>query len=69
MDRAAVDILEPHGWVQAEGDAFPTERELVEQYLEPLASSSCCTPAVAAPVAVTLGGLRSTPRATGESCC
>lgn len=46
VDRAAVDILERHGWVQPEGDAFPTGRELVEQYLEPLAGTPDLAPHV-----------------------
>lgn len=39
VDRAAVDILVRHGWVPPEGDAFPTGRDLVERYLEPLAGT------------------------------
>ncbi len=38
VDAAAADLLERHGWVRPDGDAFPTGREIVEQYLEPLAA-------------------------------
>ena len=36
---AAADLLARHGWVLPDGDAFPTGRELVERYLEPLAAT------------------------------
>jgi thioredoxin reductase len=39
VDTAAVAILERHGWVMPEGDAYPTGRELVDHYLEPLAGT------------------------------
>ena len=39
VDTAAVAILERHGWVMPEGDGFPTGRELVDHYLEPLAGT------------------------------
>lgn len=39
VDTAAVAILERHGWVMPEGDAYPTGRELVDHYLEPLAGA------------------------------
>jgi thioredoxin reductase len=39
VDTAAVAILERHGWVMPDGDAYPTGRELVDHYLEPLAGT------------------------------
>lgn len=39
VDTAAVEILERHGWVMPEGDAYPTGRELVDHYLEPLSGT------------------------------
>lgn len=45
-DTAAVAILERHGWVLPEGDAYPTGRELVDHYLEPLAGTSELAPAI-----------------------
>jgi thioredoxin reductase len=39
VDGAAAALLERHGWVRPDGDAFPTGDELVEQYLEPLAAT------------------------------
>lgn len=36
VDAAAVAILERHGWVVPDGGAYPTGRELVDHYLEPL---------------------------------
>jgi thioredoxin reductase len=39
VDTAAVAILERHGWVMPGGDGYPTGRELVEHYLEPLAGT------------------------------
>lgn len=44
VDTAAVAILEGHGWVMPEGDAYPTGRELVDHYLEPLAGTSELAP-------------------------
>ena len=44
VDTAAVAILERHGWVMPEGDAYPTGRELVDHYLEPLAGTSELAP-------------------------
>ena len=38
VDTAAAALLGRSGWTQPDGDAFPTGRELVEQYLEPLAA-------------------------------
>jgi thioredoxin reductase len=37
VDTAAATLLERHGWVRPEGDTYPTGRDLVERYLEPLA--------------------------------
>ena len=55
VDAAAAALLERRGWVRPEGDAFPTGRELVEQYLEPLAG----TPELA-------GRIRVNSRVTGR---
>ncbi|HEY0874904.1 MAG TPA: NAD(P)-binding domain-containing protein [Vicinamibacterales bacterium] len=44
VDTAAVAILGRHGWVMPEGDAYPTGRELVDHYLEPLAGTSELAP-------------------------
>jgi thioredoxin reductase len=44
VDQAAVAMLERHGWVMPDGDAFPTGRDLVEHYLEPLAGTSALAP-------------------------
>lgn len=39
VDSASADLLERRGWVRPESDVYPTGRELVEQYLEPLAAT------------------------------
>lgn len=44
VDAEAVAILERHGWVMPDGDAYPTGRELVDHYLEPLAGTSELAP-------------------------
>ena len=46
VDKEAVAILERHGWVMPEGDAFPTGHDLVNHYLEPLAGSSDLAPCI-----------------------
>src|SRR5436190_23488220 len=46
VDPACKRLLAPTGWVAPDGDDLPTGRQLVEQYLEPLAA----TPALAAAV-------------------
>ena len=46
VDSAAVAILERHGWVMPDGDAYPTGRELVDHYLEPLAGTTDLAPFV-----------------------
>lgn len=46
VDRAAADVLERHGWVQPDGDSFPTGRDLIEQYLEPLAGVPDMAPCI-----------------------
>jgi thioredoxin reductase len=38
VDRVAVDLLSRQGWVQPNGEDFPTGLEFVAQYLEPLAA-------------------------------
>jgi thioredoxin reductase len=40
IDRAAARLLAPTGWNSPEPDAFPTGAELVERYLEPLATKT-----------------------------
>ena len=37
VDGAAAALLERRGWVRPDADAYPTGRDVVEQYLEPLA--------------------------------
>ena len=44
VDKAAVAILERHGWVMPEGNTYPTGHELVDHYLEPLAATSELAP-------------------------
>jgi thioredoxin reductase len=46
VDAAAGAILETHGWVRPDGDSYPTGREVIEQYLEPLAASPELEPVV-----------------------
>ena len=46
VDSAAVAMLERHGWVMPDGDAYPTGRELVDDYLEPLAGTTELAPFV-----------------------
>ena len=36
IDPAARELLVPTGWTEPDGEAYPTGRELVEQYLAPL---------------------------------
>jgi thioredoxin reductase len=38
VDAASAALLERSGWTRPDGEAFPTGRELVEQYLQPLAA-------------------------------
>lgn len=38
IDCAAADLLERHGWNAPDPETFPTGREIVERYLEPLAA-------------------------------
>jgi thioredoxin reductase len=46
VDPSAAAILERHGWIRPEGESHPTGRELVEQYLEPLAGTPELSPHV-----------------------
>lgn len=46
VDASAVAILERHGWVMPEGDAYPTGHDLVARYLEPLAGTSDLAPTI-----------------------
>ena len=39
VDRAAVALLERHGWARPDDEGFPTGRELAERYLDPLAAT------------------------------
>ncbi len=39
VEAASATLLERQGWTRPDGEAFPTGRELVEQYLEPLAAT------------------------------
>ncbi len=39
VDPAAARLLEPTGWVQPDGGAYPTGREWAETYLRPLAAA------------------------------
>lgn len=44
VDQAAEALLVPTGWSAPNGTTFPTGRELVEQYLEPLAHTDAIAP-------------------------
>lgn len=39
VDKAAVALLQTHGWREPDADALPTGQELVERYLRPLAQT------------------------------
>src|SRR5213596_637313 len=39
VDPAARELLAPTGWIEPDGEAYPTGRELVEQYLAPLGTA------------------------------
>jgi thioredoxin reductase len=39
VDPVAAGILEAHGWVRPADDSYPTGREVVEHYLEPLVAT------------------------------
>lgn len=39
VDKASAALLEELGWEQPDGNEYPTGRELVERYLEPLAAT------------------------------
>ena len=39
LDPAAVELLERDGWTAPAADGYPTGREIVERYLEPLAAT------------------------------
>jgi hypothetical protein len=43
-DKEAVKLLTAHGWRHPQADAFPTGRDLVVQYLEPLAKLPALDP-------------------------
>lgn len=44
IDAAATRLLEPTGWVRPDAGTLPTGRELVTQYLEPLARTEAIAP-------------------------
>jgi thioredoxin reductase len=44
VDTASATLLEATGWVRPDGGSHPTGRELVEQYLEPLAALPALRP-------------------------
>jgi thioredoxin reductase len=44
VDAAAADILDRYGWTAPPADEFPTGRELVDKYLEPLAATRELSP-------------------------
>lgn len=46
IDRAAAALLSRQGWVPPDGDSYPTGREIVEQYLEPLAATPELAPRI-----------------------
>jgi thioredoxin reductase len=46
VDATAAGMLERHGWVRPDATSYPTGRELVEQYLEPLAGTPELAPRV-----------------------
>ncbi len=46
VDEAARRLLEPTGWLEPDGDVYPTGGEIVEHYLEPLANTSAIAPAI-----------------------
>ena len=39
VEPASVALLERQGWIRPDGETYPTGRDLVEQYLEPLAAT------------------------------
>ncbi|HEX4953841.1 MAG TPA: NAD(P)-binding domain-containing protein [Thermoanaerobaculia bacterium] len=45
-DRASVALLEAEGWEAPPAEEFPTGRDLVERYLEPLAATQAIAPRV-----------------------
>lgn len=46
VEAASVALLERQGWIRPDGETFPTGRELVEQYLEPLAATPELVPRI-----------------------
>jgi thioredoxin reductase len=44
VDAAARDLLDAAGWIAPEGEDYPTGRELVETYLQPLAGTPQIAP-------------------------
>lgn len=46
VDEAAARLLEPTGWTAPDPDSYPTGREIVERYLQPLAGTNAIAPAL-----------------------
>jgi flavin-dependent dehydrogenase len=46
VDRAARRLLEASGWVAPDPEVYPTGREIVEQYMEPLANLPQLSPSI-----------------------
>ncbi len=46
LDRASVALLGAEGWVAPAGEEYPTGRDLVERYLEPLAATAELAPRI-----------------------
>ena len=68
IDRAAARLLAATGWNSPEPDQYPTGAELVERYLEPLATSTALkpttsTPRAASPTSAASASTSSRPRA------
>jgi hypothetical protein len=52
IDKAAVQLLSGTGWLRPDPDAIPTGRELIDQYLKPLADHPLLAPRIATGVTV-----------------
>jgi cation diffusion facilitator CzcD-associated flavoprotein CzcO len=46
VDREAVTLLTRHGWTPPDAEGFPTGRELVDRYLDPLARTPELAPSI-----------------------
>jgi len=70
VDDAARALLEPAGWTMPDPDRDPTGRELVERYLDPLASHPAIAPKLrynARVVSITRRGMDRVPTAGREA--